>query len=381
MQATACGSDRSSTTCCRTPSSSRRRAARLSCRSRKEKATPCSRSETPESDSTSSSRARLFEPFIAAGAGTRPGRRRARSGARDRQPAGHAAGRIAFGGERRARRRGRSSRSRFRWPTHRARSTRATPVPRPGQKRILVVEDNEDVADSLVYLLELMGFEVKVAHDGPSAVSAAVDGLPGLHPVRSRPARRDGRLRGGARLPRRSLPAVGAPHRPFRLQLASRPRRREGGGIRTPPHQASDARVTGSQWRTHRSRSGRSGESPRVEKGDAAQFGHLLPTVAKIYAATNLPRRTPTSGDRASCRYGVRPRVSLALGRPAWARRGPGSDFKLGVPGSSPGGRTSRVSELRGVAPASLLACHQWATQSRSRPRVAFIWWPICVVL
>ena len=40
-----------------------------------------------------------------------------------------------------------------------------------GKKRVLVVEDNEDAADSLAELLSLDGYEVRVARDGPSALA------------------------------------------------------------------------------------------------------------------------------------------------------------------------------------------------------------------
>ena len=64
------------------------------------------------------------------------------------------------------------------------------PRPRPAGKRILVVEDNRDSADSLRLLLELSGHEVAVAYSGHDGVQAAEQyqpdvvlcdiGLPGL---------------------------------------------------------------------------------------------------------------------------------------------------------------------------------------------------------
>jgi PAS domain S-box-containing protein len=57
------------------------------------------------------------------------------------------------------------------------------PAPPPSQpresrdvaaaRRILVVDDNEDVADTLALLLRQGGHEVRVAHDGPAALEAA----------------------------------------------------------------------------------------------------------------------------------------------------------------------------------------------------------------
>jgi len=38
--------------------------------------------------------------------------------------------------------------------------------------RVLVVDDNEDAADSLATLLGVMGYEVRVAYDGPEAIQA-----------------------------------------------------------------------------------------------------------------------------------------------------------------------------------------------------------------
>jgi signal transduction histidine kinase/DNA-binding response OmpR family regulator len=62
---------------------------------------------------------------------------------------------------------------------------------KPGQLRILVVDDNVDGARSLAMLLRLGGNEVRVAHDGPSALEAAAEfrpsavlldiGLPGMN--------------------------------------------------------------------------------------------------------------------------------------------------------------------------------------------------------
>ena len=39
--------------------------------------------------------------------------------------------------------------------------------------RILVVDDNEDAANSLATLLEVMGYHVRTAYDGPEGIEAA----------------------------------------------------------------------------------------------------------------------------------------------------------------------------------------------------------------
>jgi PAS domain S-box-containing protein len=46
------------------------------------------------------------------------------------------------------------------------------PAARPG-RRILVVDDNVDAAESLAVLLRMQGHDVRVAHDGPTALAAA----------------------------------------------------------------------------------------------------------------------------------------------------------------------------------------------------------------
>lgn len=47
-------------------------------------------------------------------------------------------------------------------------------------RRILVVDDNEDAADSLALLLRMKGHEVSVAHDGPRAVELAASERPSV---------------------------------------------------------------------------------------------------------------------------------------------------------------------------------------------------------
>jgi len=55
--------------------------------------------------------------------------------------------------------------------------TPATAEPHP---RVLVVDDNEDAADSLATLLGVMGYEVRTAYDGPEAITAADEFKPAV---------------------------------------------------------------------------------------------------------------------------------------------------------------------------------------------------------
>jgi signal transduction histidine kinase/DNA-binding response OmpR family regulator len=66
----------------------------------------------------------------------------------------------------------------------------AAAVPRAPSRRVLVVDDNRDAAESLALLLSVAGHQTRVCHDGPSAVAAAAEfrpeavlldiGLPGM---------------------------------------------------------------------------------------------------------------------------------------------------------------------------------------------------------
>jgi signal transduction histidine kinase len=58
-------------------------------------------------------------------------------------------------------------------PEHQA-STNGKP------RRILVVDDNQDAADSLTMLMQMRGFEVSVAYDGPSAIEVAKSEKPAV---------------------------------------------------------------------------------------------------------------------------------------------------------------------------------------------------------
>jgi PAS domain S-box-containing protein len=72
-----------------------------------------------------------------------------------------------------------------RLPALAAGAPRRPPATRPGDRaspgrRVLVVEDNVDAATSLATLLEIMGHEVRLAHDGEQGVAAAEEIRPDL---------------------------------------------------------------------------------------------------------------------------------------------------------------------------------------------------------
>jgi signal transduction histidine kinase len=50
----------------------------------------------------------------------------------------------------------------------------------PARRRILVVDDNVDLAESLAMMLGMLGHETRVAHDGPSAIAVAAEYAPDL---------------------------------------------------------------------------------------------------------------------------------------------------------------------------------------------------------
>jgi CheY-like chemotaxis protein len=50
--------------------------------------------------------------------------------------------------------------------------------PDPAGRRVLVVDDDKDTADSFVMLLELWGHHARVAYDGPGAIETARDFRP-----------------------------------------------------------------------------------------------------------------------------------------------------------------------------------------------------------
>jgi signal transduction histidine kinase/CheY-like chemotaxis protein len=55
-----------------------------------------------------------------------------------------------------------------------------TPRPSTGDRRVLVVDDNEDAATAIAKLMDAVGFTTHVVHDGPAALEAAPDFDPDL---------------------------------------------------------------------------------------------------------------------------------------------------------------------------------------------------------
>ena len=53
-------------------------------------------------------------------------------------------------------------------------------LPSASPLRVLVVDDNEDAANSLATLLEVMGYQVRTAYDGPEAIEAADEFQPAV---------------------------------------------------------------------------------------------------------------------------------------------------------------------------------------------------------
>jgi CheY-like chemotaxis protein len=67
----------------------------------------------------------------------------------------------------------------------------AEPPPQTGPRRVLLIDDNRDAAESMTVLLELWGHEVRIAYNGPDALALAAEfrpdaalldiGLPGMN--------------------------------------------------------------------------------------------------------------------------------------------------------------------------------------------------------
>jgi CheY-like chemotaxis protein len=62
-----------------------------------------------------------------------------------------------------------------RLPLHQAARSGASAA---GERRVLVVDDNEDAADALVEALVDLGYDARAAHDGPSALALAAEHAP-----------------------------------------------------------------------------------------------------------------------------------------------------------------------------------------------------------
>lgn len=54
------------------------------------------------------------------------------------------------------------------------RSARSAPVPAPRSRRVLLIEDSPDIAETLQEILEDEGHKIAVAHTGPDGVAAAL---------------------------------------------------------------------------------------------------------------------------------------------------------------------------------------------------------------
>jgi response regulator RpfG family c-di-GMP phosphodiesterase len=48
-----------------------------------------------------------------------------------------------------------------------------------GQRRVMVVDDNPDSAETMAELVKIWGYDVRTAHDGPGALDCAPSTVPG----------------------------------------------------------------------------------------------------------------------------------------------------------------------------------------------------------
>jgi two-component sensor histidine kinase len=119
------------------------------------------------------------------------------------------------------------------------------PVPAAIGRRVLVVDDNQDAADSLAMILEMGGHDLRVVHDGRAALAVAQTfrpdvvlldiGMPQLNGYEVAQAMR--REPWGARNNSHRFDGVGAGERPATSHR---------GRLRPSPHQADRPRCTGS---------------------------------------------------------------------------------------------------------------------------------------
>ena len=103
------------------------------------------------------------------------------------------------------------------------------------RKKVLIVDDNQDAAETLCMVVEMGGHEVHLAHDGTTALRIAVAhqpvvvfldiGMPGMNGYEIA-----SKLRAASRL---GIPHAGGTHR---LGQRGRPRPKLGGRLRRAPH-------------------------------------------------------------------------------------------------------------------------------------------------
>src|SRR5205814_1103394 len=113
-------------------------------------------------------------------------------------------------------------------------------APAAHRGRVLVVDDNVDAAITLAEGVALDGHDVRVAHDGPSAVEQARAFSPEVVLLGHR-ARGDGRIRGSLATARAPPGAWRADRGPYRIRPAERPAARARGRFRRAPRQAGGA--------------------------------------------------------------------------------------------------------------------------------------------
>ncbi len=139
--------------------------------------------------------------------------------------------------------------------------------PSPSGYRLLVVDDNQDAADSLAMLLRLQGHEVRVAYSGDGGAGDDED----LHAGRGVPGHRDagdGRLRSRSPHSGAARPGEGRAGGADRLGTARRPPPHGGSRVQPPSRQAPGAEGGGE-------RAGRVEIGERV--GDSKRYG-VMPT-------------------------------------------------------------------------------------------------------
>ena len=110
-----------------------------------------------------------------------------------------------------------------------------------GRRRLLVVDDNGDSAESLALLLSLSGHETHVAYSGPEALQLRRASASRRRAPRSRPAGAE-RLRGVPAPARHGVGELDPDRRHHRLGSGRRSAALEGSRLRRPPRQARGVR-------------------------------------------------------------------------------------------------------------------------------------------